>query len=451
MWKKRLLLLQPSRYYSTRIKKPQYDLKSLKHNAESFQKNIEKRRINFPFGTVPQLTNAYNELVQVKLKRDQLLQERNQMQQRIKADKTVLTNDMKDQLSQLKLQINSLEDTVQVKEKPIMEAIDSIPNLISPDVEHLDDIQEIERLNPSKFIPTDMENRDHVTISKKMGDIVDFNFASNVSGTSWYYLLDRGVQLEMALVQYALSRVRSFGGWKMVIPPAAIRPKMASSCGFKPRDQNDEQQIYPVGDNLCLAGTAEIPLAGLGLNINSLNEIPGTHHNNDIKRVVGISRAYRAEAGARGKDTKGLYRVHEFTKVELFSWCVPEKSQDMLNEILALQKDIIGGLGLCSRILNMPPFELGAPAYKKFDIEAWMPGRGDWGEVSSASNCLDYQSRRLHTKCQDGETFAHTLNGTAMAVPRVMVAIIENYYDPLTNKILIPERLRPFMNNQMYL
>jgi seryl-tRNA synthetase len=258
----------------------------------------------------------------------------------------------------------------------------------------------------------------------------------------------------MALVQYALSIARK-RGWQFMIPPSVVRQEYTAACGFKPRDQNNEQQVYMMersdyqaddyGGCLCLTGTAEIPIAGWGAN-KTLSDLP-------IKKV-GLSRSYRAEAGANGRDTRGLYRVHEFTKVELFAWTDDVSSNDMLQEILDLQCEIISGLGITAKVLDMPPNELGAPAYRKYDIEAWLPGRGDWGEVTSASNCLDYQSRRLHTKItneNDQKSFAHTLNGTAMAVPRMIIAILENNYNPETKKVEIPTVLRKWMDDKSHI
>lgn len=176
--------------------------------------------------------------------------------------------------------------------------------------------------------------------------------------------------------------------------------------------------------------------------------------SNGPKKLVGLSRCYRAEAGASGKDTKGLYRVHEFTKLELFCWSKPEESEKLLESLKDFQIDIITSLGLTAKVLNMPANDLGASAYKKYDIEAWMPGRGTFGEVTSTSNCLDFQSRRMDTKFKrqvnEKLEYVHTLNGTAMAVPRILLALVENFYDPKTQMIVIPECLRPHMQNKEY-
>jgi seryl-tRNA synthetase len=273
--------------------------------------------------------------------------------------------------------------------------------------------------------------------------------------------------LEQALVQYALGVARR-KGWKAVAPPSLVYSHIASACGFQPRDQNGEQQIYAIEQSekdkakpqLALAGTAEIPLAGMKAN-QTLEEaeLP--------LKTVGVSRCYRAEAGARGADTKGLYRVHEFTKVEMFAWTQPDNmgddhfttptapsSEAIFDEMLFIQKEILEALGLHCRILEMPTTDLGASATRKIDIEAFFPSRekdSGWGEVTSSSMCTDYQSRRLQTRMRvkGGKLeFPYTLNGTALAVPRVLAAILENHWNEQDGTVTIPEVLRPFMGGQ---
>jgi len=236
---------------------------------------------------------------------------------------------------------------------------------------------------------------------------------------------------------------------------------IASRCGFQPRDTGDPpvhqmyhlQKTHSVQPELVLSGTAEIPLAGMFSNkIFHEEELP--------MKYVGLGRAFRSEAGARGADTRGLYRVHQFTKVELFTACAEGESERLMQEFLDLQLDIFGDLGIPIRVLDMPTEELGASAYRKYDIEAWMPGRGRWGEISSTSNCTDYQSRRLHVryrrrKTSDSEAspdgplpFAHTLNGTAAAIPRLIVALLENGVKlgdaGEVTGLTLPSALRPF-------
>jgi seryl-tRNA synthetase len=288
------------------------------------------------------------------------------------------------------------------------------------------------------------------------------------SGWGFYYLLNEAALLEQALVQFAISTARK-RGWKVVSPPSLVYSHVADACGFQPRDQHDEQQIWQVAQPLkdegkpkrSLAATAEIPLAGLyaGKEIAE-QDLP--------VKIVGSSRCYRAEAGARGVDTKGLYRVHEFTKVEMFAWTDEPgqlgadmaikdwvaKSTAVFDEMVAIQTEILSSLGLPCRVLEMPSSDLGASAYRKIDIEALFPSRqlrdGGWGEVTSVSICTDYQSRRLDTRILDKsgskKKFPHTINGTAVAVPRVLAALLELGWRQDEQCVVIPEVLRPFMS-----
>jgi len=316
--------------------------------------------------------------------------------------------------------------------------------------------------------------KSHVDIGSELS-LLDFTGAATTSGWGWYYLMNEAALLEQALIQYALSVARK-RGWIVVSPPSVVYSHMAAACGFQPRDQSGEQQTYaleqPEKDKAkpshVLAATAEIPLAGLKANqILDQSHLP--------LKMIGVSRCYRAEAGARGVDTKGLYRVHEFTKVEMFAWTKPDPSdtsstdsggfseQDstttpaasVFTEMLEIQKEILHGLGLHCRILEMPTTDLGASATRKIDIEAWFPSRrehdGGWGELTSASNCTDYQSRRLSTRLQAGKgqgqlSFPYTLNGTALAVPRVLAALLENGWEEEQRQVAIPDVLRPWMD-----
>ncbi|KAK3906446.1 hypothetical protein C8A05DRAFT_40721 [Staphylotrichum tortipilum] len=301
--------------------------------------------------------------------------------------------------------------------------------------------------------------RSHAHVGAELG-ILDFAGASSTSGWGWYYLLDEAAQLEQALVNYALAAATR-AGWRQVSPPSMVYSHIAGACGFQPRDTNGETQIYTVAQSaedaargkpeLCLAGTAEIPLAGMKADttLDAVASLP-------LKRVAA-SRCYRAEAGARGGDTKGLYRVHEFTKVELFAWTAPEEdgTQEIFDEMIDLQTELLESLGLHCRVLEMPTADLGASATRKCDIEAFFPSRRDrndgWGEVTSASICTDYQTRRLATrlKLPSGKlVYPWTVNGTALAVPRVLAAILENGWDESEMAVTIPEVLRPWMDGK---
>lgn len=432
------------------LKRPAFDLKEIVKNLDLHLSNAKRRGI--PDSVLEEikktpevyerLTSFNKKLVEYQTEKNQSASELKQMIQ--KGDKGP------DFLAQTSAQkalrdlIKEKSDQIKQEEDKLYTLVDLIPNLIDESVKDQPEI--IKYINPKDKYEVN-EDMEHSRIARYLG-MLNLRSGSLVSGSSWYYLVNDGALLEQALVQYALSLARKHE-FRMVIPPAAVKRDVSAACGFKPRDKNDEVQTYElVNDDLVLTGTAEIPLAGLGIGkLIEDHELP--------QRVVGLSRSYRAEAGARGKDTKGLYRVHEFTKVELFVWSTPEDSNNELEKLRAFQEELISSLGLTARVMNMPADDLGAPAAQKYDIEAWMPGRGKWGELTSASNCLDYQSRRMHTRVhiesESQKKYLHTLNGTAMAVPRVIAALIENFYDPTTEKLSIPEVLQPFMDGKKFI
>lgn len=250
-----------------------------------------------------------------------------------------------------------------------------LPNFTSPDTPRGHEARVVSYINEH---PSGESEKSHVDIGTSLG-ILDFASAGSTSGWGWYYLMGAAAQLEQALVQFALSKATA-RGWTLVAPPSIVYSHVAAACGFMPRDQSGETQIYTIaqgeGDvargrpELCLAGTAEIPLAGMGAGaVLDAAVLP--------RKYVAASRCYRAEAGARGVDTKGLYRVHEFTKVELFSWTTPEleAATEVFEEIVGMQVEVLRELGLHCRVLEMPSTDLGASAFRKKDIEAFFPSR----------------------------------------------------------------------------
>ncbi|KAK9365871.1 hypothetical protein V1509DRAFT_631703 [Lipomyces kononenkoae] len=457
---------------------PQYNIRHLVANQELYIKSCNVRRLPHVAKTVPLIAHLYSKANELRRDRTKVYSQRKALQKQLRVAKD--KEPTLEHLGRLKDEGNRVDLEIEELECKMHEYMDQVPNLI-PDDCPVDEERVVKYLcsppsdlakpirNDDEFIqPIDFESKppaDHVDIGLQLG-IIDLMTASKISGHAFYYLIGDGAGLEQALVQYALDKARR-RGFKMMVPPSVVRREFAHACGFRPRDTNGEQQIYNIsiaggepdsGDEgrLCLAGTAEIPLAAWGSDKSfDAKELP--------VKLVGLSRSYRAEAGSRGRDTRGIYRVHEFTKVELFTWVpgsnegFPEgipTSAEMLEEIRELQEDIISGLGLHARVLDMPGSDLGASAYRKYDIEVWMPGRQNWGEVTSASNCTDYQSRRLHTRVMLGGnvlTYAHTLNGTAMAVPRAIVAILENYYDPERKAVWIPHALRKYFEGRAWI
>lgn len=436
------------------LKPAKFDLKAIIRDLELYRGSVERRQLVNGAKVVSRLDelgSQYEGIRELNRKIADVQGARKVIESKIrdsgrrpgaKDDLFETVRSMKEQFNEYNGQLGEVEDDVQ-------SLCMQLPNLIHPSVPDEEPIVEkwINKDKYDEFIAD--ESKDHVKIMQSK-DLLDLSTAANVSGNSWYYLMNDGAQLETALVSYALDLAEK-SGFRRCIPPSIARKEMIDACGFAPRDMNNEKQIYEIeNQGLGLTATAEITLAGL-----YANKVVDLDANEKVKKVVGVSRSYRAEAGARGKDTKGLYRVHEFTKVELFCWSLPSSSEQVLNELRDFQIRLIGSLGLCAQVLNMPANDLGNPAYKKYDIEVWMPGRGKFGEVSSTSNCTDFQSRRLGTKFRNPETskleYVHTLNGTAMAIPRIILAIVENFYDPATNKIAIPQALVPYMNGKQYI
>lgn len=302
-----------------------------------------------------------------------------------------------------------------------------------------EDARELRRFGPEPR--SDFPVRDHLELASAL-DLVDFEAGARVAGQKWYYLKNEAVLLELALQRYALDILLDEGFTPYVTPDLA-RPAILNGLGYNPR--GEETQIYSVADaDLCLVGTAEITLGGIYADsILEEAELP--------LKLAGISHCFRTEAGAAGRESKGLYRVHQFTKTEMFCITRPEDSDAMHAYLLGVEERLFQGLELPCRVVDIAAGDLGAPAYRKFDIEAWMPGRGEqgaYGELSSASNCTDYQARRLMVRFRRENSrkneFVHMLNGTALANARTILALLENHQRK-DGGIDIPKALQPYL------
>jgi seryl-tRNA synthetase len=276
--------------------------------------------------------------------------------------------------------------------------------------------------------------RDHVELAEAFGGL-DLERAARTSGARFAYLLGPMVRLQMALVSWAVDLL-SDEGFTPVIPPVLVREEALVGTGFFPADR---AAVYATADDdLFLVGTSEVPLAALHQDeIIPEEDLP--------LRYAGVSSCFRREAGAAGRDTRGIFRVHQFDKVEMFSFTTPEQSDDEHQRILGIEERILRDLGIPYRVVDIAVGDLGASAARKFDCEAWMPGQERYREVTSCSNCTDYQGRRLKARTKRGkETITlHTLNGTAVAVGRTLIAILENHQRP-DGSVVVPECLRPF-------
>ena len=356
----------------------------------------------------------------------------------LRARRNLLTKEDVEEGKKIKTKLAGLEKELEKTETDFTQALNSLPNLPSDGVpegkSERDNVEVKKWGTPRKF---DFPVRDHLDLGKSLG-ILDFETGAKVTGSQFYYLYRDGAMLELALVQYAMNKI-SKAGFIPVITPDMAKSRFYLGTGYAPK--GDEAQTYAIeGQDLGLIATAEVTLAGKHAD----ETIPGK----DLPlKYVGYSHCFRQESGAYGKYSKGLYRVHQFTKVEMFVYCLPEDSDKFHQEILSMEESIYQELGLPYRVLEMCTGDLGAMAARKYDIEVWMPGREDYGEVTSASNCTDYQARNLNIryKTPNAESgFVHMLNGTAVVSSRVPLAILENYQNA-DGSVTVPEVLRPYL------
>ena len=358
------------------------------------------------------------------------------------ADRSALIDEGK----KLREEITASETELTAVEQELETEARKIPNMAHPDApvgkEDKDNL-EVKRVGePPQF---NFEPADHVKLGQEL-DIIDFDSATKVSGVKFYYLKNQGVFLELGLIRYALDILQKKGFTPFITPDVA-RTEILEGIGFNPRGA--ESNVYALeGEDTCLVGTAEITLGGYYSDtILARDKLP--------LRMAGLSHCFRREAGAAGQFSKGLYRVHQFTKLEMFVYCLPEESEKFHEELRSIEEAIFAGLEIPFRVVDTCTGDLGAPAYRKWDLEAWMPGRaslpehsgGDWGEVTSTSNCTDYQARRLNIRYKDDDgknKFVHMLNGTAIAISRAIIALLENFQQE-DGSVRIPRVLIPYV------
>jgi len=413
------------------------DYKFIKDNLKAVKENIKNRNMTADADIVVKL---YDERTSMVTELQALQQKRNENAQSMKQK---LDNDKRQELiaagKAIKEEIATLEAKLKETEEQLEEAARQIPNMVHPEtpIGKLDteNLEVKVSGTPRKF---DFEPKDHVQIAETL-DILDFDRGTKVSGPKFYYLKNEAVFLEQALIMYALNTLRKHG-FEMFITPDVAKEEVLKGIGFNPR--GNESNVYTIEEEgTCLVATAEITLGG--------------YHSDEILDKAklpllygGLSHCFRREAGSAGQFSKGLYRVHQFDKVEMFAYATPEQSDEIHEKLRQIEEEIFEGLGLPFHVVDTCTGDLGAPAYRKWDLEAWMPGRngGEYGEVTSTSNCTDYQARRLNIKYKDDDgknKYVHTLNGTAIAVGRAMLAILENYQNA-DGSVTIPEVLVPY-------
>lgn len=408
------------------------DIKYIRENKEAVQANIQRRGSNADVQALVRLDENRRERI---AHLDALRHSRKQASKQKPREEDI------QELRVLGERIKQEEAALARVEKEYGDLLAQVPNMTHPDVteggENDFRVVEAHGKKPSfSFEPTD-----HETILTNLG-MIDFERGTKVAGAKFYFAIGDLVTLQQALIRYGIDTVQKRGYMLMETPDVA-KDAIISGIGFQPR--GPESQMYGLEDtDLSLIGTAEITIGGFHADeVLDLAQSP-------IK-IAALSHCFRTEAGAYGRTSKGLYRVHQFTKLEMFLFCKPEESDRLHQELLDIEKEIADGLGLHYRVIDIASCDLGAPAYRKFDLEAWMVMKNDFGEITSTSNCTDYQARNLNIKYRktDGTTdFVHTLNGTAIVTSRMPIAIVEQYQKK-DGSIEVPKALRKYVGKKV--
>lgn len=407
------------------------DINFIRENPEKVKKATKNKGYN---------PDVVDEVLRLDKERRKLIQE----VEKLRAERNIIsqqpTTNNQQQGRKIKKKLKDIALQLKRVEKNFKELLLRIPNLPSPDVpvgkDEKDNVVIRKWGIPPKF---DFKPKDHLKLGEAL-DILDFKSGAKVAGSSFYYLKNEGVLLELALVQYGIDFLKK-KGYTSFITPDLARERFYLGTGYLP--DGPEAQTYTVNNtDLGLVATSEVTLAGFHSDeILKEQELP--------KRYSGYSHCFRVEAGAYGKYSKGLYRVHQFTKVEMFIYCWPEQSEKLHKELLENEEEFWRDLEIPYRVVEMCTSDLGAQAAKKFDLEAWMPGRDNWGEITSTSNTTDYQARRLNIKYKKDEktNYVHTLNGTLVATPRAIIAILENYQQK-DGSVKIPAVLQKYVGKK---
>ncbi|MDQ3912876.1 MAG: serine--tRNA ligase [Actinomycetota bacterium] len=416
------------------------DLKFVRENAEAVRENCKNRGVPADVDLVLRLAGERSGLTQDL---NELRQTQNQLAKRLgkerdpEAREKLITESRK-----RKEIIPQKEARLGAVEGRLREEMLKIPNMTHPNAPiGKDDTENIELRREGSIPDFGFEPRDHVELGETL-NIIDFDSGAKVAGSKFYFLRGDAVLLELGLIRYALDILIEHS-YEPTTTPDLARDEALIGTGFIPR--GPETQIYSIENvDLSLIATAEITLAGsLADKIVDDERLP--------IRLAGLSHCFRTEAGSHGRASRGLYRVHQFTKVEMFAFTIPEQSEEMHEEMLSIEEEIFRGLGIPYRVVDICTGDLGGAAYRKYDLEAWMPGRNAYGEVTSTSNTTDYQARRLAIRYRrEGgrPQLLHTLNGTAIAVSRALIALIENYQRE-DGSIAVPETLVPYLGKKV--
>ncbi|MBQ1298411.1 serine--tRNA ligase [Candidatus Saccharibacteria bacterium] len=409
------------------------DVKFIRENAELVQKSAEEKGYKINVKEVLELDDKRKkELSQV----EELRRQRNEIASKMKGGKP--SPELIEKGKKVKDELSGLEAKLTEVEAEFSNALKSVPNIIFEDVPlgGEEDSVEIKDWGGKK-----KEGVDHLDYAISR-DWVDFERGAKVAGTKFYYIKNELALLENALIQFGLKKVLE-KGFTFITVPDLVSSKVLEGTGFNPRTSDQSDEYFIEGEDLALIATAEIALTGYHMNeIIDEKELPLMY--------AGLSACFRKEAGSAGKHTRGLFRVHQFNKLEMYIFCLPEKSKEMHEMIRETEEEIWQELGIPYRVINIAAGDLGSPAAKKYDIEYWSPVDQTYRELTSCSNCTDFQARNLNIRVrrEDGSVeVLHTLNGTAVSLARTMVAVIENYAEK-DGKLKVPEVLKPYLNNK---
>lgn len=411
------------------------DIKFIRENENLIKTNSKNRLASVD---IDELLGLDSKRRQLTKKIEEMRAERN-AKSKTKPSPTIIA-----QMKKMGNDIAKMEKELTRFEPKFQDLLRAVPNLTHPDVKvSLDEDDNVvleKKYKPTKF---DFTALDHVQLAEKL-DLIDFERGAKVAGAKFYYFKNEAVLLELALAQYTFNIAVKHGFIPLVTPDLAKRNILAN-MGYNPRGEST--QVYSIENaGFSLIGTAEITVGG--------------YHKDEVilekdlpKKYVALSHCFRTEAGSYSKFSKGIFRVHQFTKIEMFQFVAPAKSEKAHHEILEVEKEIFDGLKIPYRVIDHCTADLGTPAYRTFDLEAWMPGKpnkdgsmGDWAEITSVSNCTDYQSRGLNIKYQTEagkKDYLHMLNGTAMVMTRPIIAILENYQQA-DGSVKVPEVLQPY-------
>ena len=415
------------------------DIRFIRENAERVQKDaLNKGYKNADIQAVIALDDERKTLT---TQIDELRTRRNQIASSMKNSGGRPSDEQIAEGKKIKEELAEIEKKYRELNEKLLTALNGIPNILQDDVPiGKEGEDELVKTWGEELFESRKGAQDHLDFANKK-NWVDFERGSKVAGTKFYFLKGDLALLENAIYQFALNKLIS-KGFNFMTVPHMVNGEVATGTGFAPRSSDQSDEYFIEGEDLSLIATAEMSLTGYHAGeILNEKDLPIFY--------AGYSPCYRKEAGTYGKHTRGLFRVHQFNKLEMYAYTLPERSVETHQKILAVEEEIYQDLGIPYRVINIASGDLGAPASKKYDIEYWSPVDGAYREITSCSNCTDYQARNLNIRVrrENGDLqVVHTLNGTAVSLARCLVAAIENFQDG--DDLVIPEVLRPYMNNR---